>query len=99
MNTNIEYEQLIVRANVLRGELHPGIETVLNDMIRFKVHIEKRLEDYESFVADEVEQELGGDNAAKTSNWHSSDQICLVDPLKAGVGTPEARQGGNEVMR
>lgn len=63
MNTNIEYEQLTLRANALREELHTNIETMLNDVIRFKVHVQKGLEDYESFVADEVEQELGGEMA------------------------------------
>lgn len=61
MNTNIEYEQLTLRANSLREELHTNVETMLNDVIRFKVHVQKGLEDYESFVVDEVEQELGGD--------------------------------------
>ncbi|KAJ5648279.1 hypothetical protein N7490_004651 [Penicillium lividum] len=61
MNTNIEYEQLTLRANALREELHTNVETMLNDVIRFKVHVQKGLEDYESFVMDEVEQELGGD--------------------------------------
>lgn len=60
MNTNIEYEQLTLRANALREELHTNVETMLNDVIRFKVHVQKGLEDYESFVVDEVEQELGG---------------------------------------
>ena len=35
---------------------------MLNDIIKFKVHIQKNLEDYEGFVVDEVEQELGGDD-------------------------------------
>ncbi|KAJ5808200.1 hypothetical protein N7474_009469 [Penicillium riverlandense] len=61
MNTNIEYEQLTLRANALREELHTNVENMLNDVIRFKVHVQKGLEDYESFVVDEVEQELGGD--------------------------------------
>jgi kinetochore protein NDC80 len=62
MNTNIEYEQMVLRANALREELHTGVESTLNDIIRFKVHIQKSLEDYESFVVDEVEQELGGED-------------------------------------
>ena len=33
---------------------------MLNDIIKFKVHIQKNLEDYEGFVVEEVEQELGG---------------------------------------
>jgi kinetochore protein NDC80 len=53
------YEQLTLRANVLREELHTEIERMLNDIIKFKVHIQKSLEDYESFVVEEVEQELG----------------------------------------
>ncbi|KAL8748236.1 MAG: hypothetical protein Q9184_007480 [Pyrenodesmia sp. 2 TL-2023] len=62
MGVNIEYEQLTLRANALREELHTEIERVLNDIIKFKVHIQKSLEDYEGFVVEEVEQELGGDD-------------------------------------
>lgn len=61
MNTNIEYEQLSLRANSLRQELHCEIEKMLNDIIKFKVHIQKSLEDYEGFVIDEVEHELDSD--------------------------------------
>ncbi|KAI9831824.1 MAG: kinetochore-associated Ndc80 complex subunit ndc80 [Phylliscum demangeonii] len=59
MNTNIEYEQLSLRANARREELHTEVERILNDVIKFKVHVQKSLEDYEAFVGDEVEQELG----------------------------------------
>jgi len=38
---------------------------MLNDIIKFKVHIQKNLEDYESFVMEEVEQELGADYEAR----------------------------------
>lgn len=55
------YEQLTHKANALREELHTEIEKMLNDIIKFKVHIQKNLEDYEGFVVDEVEHELGGD--------------------------------------
>ena len=33
---------------------------MLNDIIKFKVHIQKSLEDYEAFVVEEAEQELAG---------------------------------------
>ncbi|KAL8919760.1 MAG: hypothetical protein Q9208_006626 [Pyrenodesmia sp. 3 TL-2023] len=62
MGVNIEYEQLTLRANALREELHTEIERMLNDIIKFKVHVQKSLEDYEGFVVEEVEQELGGDD-------------------------------------
>lgn len=35
---------------------------MLNDIIKFKVHVQKSLEDYEGFVVEEVEQELGGED-------------------------------------
>ena len=53
------YEQLTLRANALREELHTEIERMLNDIIKFKVHVQKSLEDYEAFVVEEVELELG----------------------------------------
>ncbi len=52
------YEQLTLRANSLREELHTEVERILNDVIKFKVHVQKSLEDYEGFVVDEVELEL-----------------------------------------
>ncbi|KAK4166467.1 putative kinetochore protein ndc80 [Cladorrhinum sp. PSN259] len=61
MNTNIEYEQLTLRANALREELHTETMRMLNDVIKFKMHVQKNLEEFESFVADEVEKELGSD--------------------------------------
>ncbi|KAL2113155.1 hypothetical protein VUR80DRAFT_10024 [Thermomyces stellatus] len=61
MNTNIEYEQLTVRANALREELHTEIDRILHDTIKFKIHIQTNLSDYENFVADELEKELCSD--------------------------------------
>ena len=55
----LRFEQLTLRANALREELHTEIERMLNDIIKFKVHIQKSLEDYEGFVVEEVEMELG----------------------------------------
>ena len=54
---SLRYEQLTLRASALREELHTEIERMLNDIIKFKVHVQKSLEDYEQFVAEEVEKE------------------------------------------
>jgi kinetochore protein NDC80 len=62
---NTRYEQLVMRASSLREELHTEIDRILNDVIKFKLHIQKNLTDYEDFVADELERELGTDEAAK----------------------------------
>jgi kinetochore protein NDC80 len=40
----------------LREELHTEIERMLDDIVRFKLHVQKNLEDYEQFIADEVER-------------------------------------------
>ncbi|GKT44134.1 putative kinetochore protein NUF2 [Colletotrichum spaethianum] len=61
MNTSIEYEQLVLRANSLREELHTEIDRMLNDVIKFKIHVQRNLDDYEGFVTDELEKELGSD--------------------------------------
>ncbi len=47
-----------VQANALREELHTEIEHIVNDVVKFKVHIQKSLSDYETFVIDETEREL-----------------------------------------
>ena len=50
------FEQLTLRANALREELHTEIERMLDDIVRFKLHIQRSLEEYEQFIADEVEK-------------------------------------------
>lgn len=55
------YEQLTIRANALREELHTEITRMLNDVIKFKMHVQKSLEDYEGFVTDELERELASE--------------------------------------
>ena len=59
MNTNLEYEQLQIRATNLREELHTEIERILNDVIRFKVGIQKGLEELDWAVEEEEGGELG----------------------------------------
>ncbi|KAF2661235.1 HEC/Ndc80p family protein-like protein [Lophiostoma macrostomum CBS 122681] len=56
MAVNIEFEQLTLRANSLREELHTEIERMLDDIVRFKLHVQRSLEEYEQFIADEVEK-------------------------------------------
>lgn len=61
VSSRCRYEQLVLRANALREELHTEIDRMLNDVIKFKIHIQKNLDDYEGFVTEELERELGGD--------------------------------------
>ncbi len=52
---------MTLKANALREELHTETMRMLNDVIKFKMHVQKNLEEYETFVADELEKELGSD--------------------------------------
>ena len=52
---------MTLKANALREELHTETMRMLNDVIKFKMHVQKNLEEYETFVADELETELGSD--------------------------------------
>lgn len=61
----IRYEQLVLQANALREELHTEIDRMLNDVIKFKIHVQKSLDDYEGFVTEELEKELGSDEMAE----------------------------------
>lgn len=60
-NLIYRYEQLTIRANALREELHTEITRMLNDVIKFKMHVQKSMEDYEGFVTDELEKELASE--------------------------------------
>lgn len=51
------YEQLTLRAAALREELHTEVEKILNDVIKFKIHVQTGLEGYEQFVDEEVSGE------------------------------------------
>lgn len=65
MNTNIEYEQLTLASSQLRESLHTELERMLNEVIKFKVHVQGSLEGYEEFVAQEVERECEEQEAAE----------------------------------
>jgi len=52
------YEQLGIRAAALREDMHTELERMLNDVIKFKIHVQTSLEKHEGFVAQEVEREI-----------------------------------------
>ncbi|KAK4542151.1 hypothetical protein LTR36_006998 [Oleoguttula mirabilis] len=61
MGVSFEYDQLTTRSAALREELHTELERMLNEIIRFKIHVQSSLEGYEEFVAQEVEREFEGE--------------------------------------
>ncbi|KAI6865210.1 hypothetical protein D0864_12914 [Hortaea werneckii] len=62
MGVGLEYEQLTLHSSALREQLHTELERMLNEIIRFKIHIQSSLEGYEEFVADEVERECSSNS-------------------------------------
>ncbi|KAF2672620.1 hypothetical protein BT63DRAFT_132348 [Microthyrium microscopicum] len=83
--TNLEYEQLTIRATSLREELHTQIERILNDVIKFKINIQKKLEAYEEFVLEEVHQE---DTRVKRGEDSFADEP-KVEQQEATLGAEE----------
>lgn len=61
MEVQLAYEAMREESARVREELHGGIEKLLEDVIRFKVHVQKGLEEFEGWVGEEVEVELLGD--------------------------------------
>lgn len=61
MEVQLAYEGMREESARVREELHGGIERLLEDVIRFKVHVQKGLEEFEGWVGEEVEVELLGD--------------------------------------
>ena len=59
-SVTIEWDQLQHAADALRQELHGEVERALNDIIRFKVHIQEGLEEFEKRLEEEVRGTTGG---------------------------------------
>ncbi|KAF8460367.1 HEC/Ndc80p family-domain-containing protein [Kalaharituber pfeilii] len=57
-SVTIEYDQLEHAADALRQELHGEVERALSDIIKFKVHIQEGLGEYEKRLEDEVANAL-----------------------------------------
>lgn len=68
------YEQLQLRANTLREELHTEIERMLDDIVRFKLHVQRSLEEYEQFIADEVERSCEEQDQLADGNSEDMDE-------------------------
>lgn len=64
---------MTLKANSLREELHTEIMRMLNDVIKFKMHVQKSLEEYEAFVADELEHELGSEDIMRDDDGNDVD--------------------------
>ena len=57
----LAWESMQEEAGKIREELHSGIERILEEVVSFKVHVQKGLEEFEGWVTEEVEGELEGE--------------------------------------
>ena len=58
MEVGLAWEGMQEEAGRIREELHGGVETMLDEVVRFKVHVQKGLEEFEGWVLEECEGEL-----------------------------------------
>jgi kinetochore protein NDC80 len=77
MEVQVAWESMREEAAKVREDLHSGIERCLEDVIRFKVHVQKGLEEFEGWVGEEVEAELLGDEFG---------ELCLDENGNAAPG-------------
>ena len=68
MEVGVAWEGMREEAGRVREQLHAGVERALEEVIRFKVHVQKGLEEFEGWVGDEVEAELVGDVGANAED-------------------------------
>lgn len=45
------------------------MDRILQESVKFKMHIQQGLEDYEGFVVEEVEAELGNEDDEDGNDW------------------------------
>lgn len=85
------YEQLTISAASLREELHTEVEKILNDVIKFKIHVQSRLEEYEVFVSDEVERETEALQRAEIESEEQEQEEDVVEDVDESMGDEEGR--------
>ena len=61
-NKDDRYEQLKLRADVLREELHTETDKMIQEIIKFKLHVQNGLVGYEEVLAEEVDKEFSREN-------------------------------------
>jgi len=79
MEVGVAWEGMREEAGRVREQLHAGVERALEEVIRFKVHVQKGLEEFEGWVGDEVEAELVGDVGANAEDGGGADGAEVFD--------------------
>lgn len=59
MEAGVAWDNMVSEAERVREELHSGVERILEDVVRFKLHVKGGLEVFEGWVGEEVEAEEG----------------------------------------
>jgi kinetochore protein NDC80 len=60
MEVGVAWEGMQTEAGQVREELHGNVERMLEEVVRFKLHVQRSLEEWEKGVGEEVERELEG---------------------------------------
>ena len=75
----IEWDQLQHAADALRQELHGEVERALNDIIKFKVHIQEGLGEFEKRLEEEVRGAMGGLDLSMTMDEDEEEDDGVVE--------------------
>ena len=59
--TLLAYESMKEEGARVREALHGQVEKALEEVVRFKMHVQRGLEEFEGWIAEEVEEELMGE--------------------------------------
>lgn len=68
MECQVAWEGMQEQAGQVREDLHTGVERMLEEVVRFKLHVQTSLEAWERGVMEEVELELEGE-AGEDAGW------------------------------
>lgn len=94
----MEWERMRDEATRVRERLHDAVERVIEDVVRFKMHVQRGLEEFEGWVGEEVEQELFlGEGAAATAGGGQDDDV--IDRVRVMALDHEERERDAEAER
>ena len=78
-SVTIEWDQLQHAVDALRQELHGEVERALNDIIKFKVHIQEGLGEFEKRLEEEVRGATGGLDVSMSMDQEENGEDEMVE--------------------
>lgn len=77
--------------------MHTEVERILNDVIKFKIHIQQKLEEYEAFVDEEVSKEfeaLNGEEVLQDAIPMDDQSMAMDEEAEIGAYDDQSMMDG-----